>query len=130
VLSLPGNSRREDTLVLGHFRKWIVNHIDSWLAFAQKLGLELEMEDILLVSGCHRTKTWTNVSFNEIQRETQIPPRLQQATSSFSPAAANWLIPSEPSPGTAIRHGPTGEVRGVRLHGLTDAQEHALLELT
>jgi hypothetical protein len=28
-----------------HFRKWILQHIDSWFAFTQNLGLGIEMED-------------------------------------------------------------------------------------
>ncbi|KAH8998268.1 hypothetical protein EDB86DRAFT_2850011, partial [Lactarius hatsudake] len=33
VLSLPVTARREDTLLLGHFRKCITANIDSWFAF-------------------------------------------------------------------------------------------------
>ncbi|KAH9038301.1 hypothetical protein EDB84DRAFT_1479610 [Lactarius hengduanensis] len=65
VLSLPVPARREDTLHRGHFREWILRHIASWYAFARELGMEIEMEDIILVTGCHRTRSWTNTVFDE-----------------------------------------------------------------
>ncbi|KAI9445972.1 hypothetical protein H4582DRAFT_1783227, partial [Lactarius indigo] len=56
----------------GHFRKWITSHIDSWYAFAHELGTGIEMEDIVLVTGCHRTRSWTNTAFNETQTNAQL----------------------------------------------------------
>ena len=42
----------------------MVTHIDSWLAFARKLELGIEdMEEIILVTGCDFTRSWTNVVF-------------------------------------------------------------------
>ncbi|KAI9430012.1 hypothetical protein BJY52DRAFT_94949 [Lactarius psammicola] len=107
VLALPVTARREDTLVLGHFRKWIINHIDSWFAFTQKLRLGIEMEDIILVTGCHRTTTWTNIAFNEVHTEAQVSSGLQIPGGFGSPA--NWPVSSQHSQGTARRHGPSGE---------------------
>jgi hypothetical protein len=64
VLFLPTTTRREDTIAQGDFGRWIVTHIGSWLAFARKLGLGIEeMEEIILVTGCDRTRSWTNIAF-------------------------------------------------------------------
>jgi hypothetical protein len=53
-----------DTLAKRDFKRWILTHIDRCFAFAQELGLEIEhMEDIILVTGYDRTKSWTNVAF-------------------------------------------------------------------
>ena len=64
MLSLPVNARREDTLAKSAFGEWIAKHIDRCFAFAQdfQLGIE-QMEDIILVTGCDRTRSWTNIAF-------------------------------------------------------------------
>lgn len=107
VLSLPGTARREDTLILGHFRKWIISHIDSWFAFTQKLGLGIEMEDIILVTGCHRTRSWTTVSFNEVHSDADVSSG-HQITGTFGDPT-NWPVSNQHSQGTVLRHGPSGE---------------------
>jgi len=106
-MSLPVTSRREDTLVLGHFQKWIINHIDSWFAFTRELGLGVEMEDIILVTGCHRTRSWTNVAFNEVQSGAEVSSG-HQITDNFSDPT-NWPVSNQRSQGTVQRHGPSGE---------------------
>lgn len=64
ALSLPVNARREDTLAKGAFGEWIVQNIDRCFALTQDLQLGIEqMEEIILVTGCDRTKSWTNVAF-------------------------------------------------------------------
>jgi hypothetical protein len=41
-----------------------VKHIDSWFVFARGLQLGIEqMEEIILVTGCDHTRSWTNVAF-------------------------------------------------------------------
>ena len=113
VMSLPVNSRREDTLVLGHFRKWIVGHIDSWFAFSQKLQLGIEMEDIILLTGCHRTRSWTNITFNEVHSNTEESSE-RQITGSLGDST-NWPVANQHSQGTVERHGPSGEVSGTQI---------------
>ena len=120
VLSLPVNARREDTLVLGHFRKWIAGHIDSWFAFTQKLKLGLEMEDIILVTGCHRTRSWTNISFNEVHSDAQVSSGLQIPDGLRSPT--NWPVSNQHSQGTVLRHSPSGDVRDTQIARSTDIE--------
>jgi hypothetical protein len=61
-----------------------VKHIDSWFAFARNLGLGIEeMEEIILVTGCDRTKSWTNVAFLGNQVDAQPGQAAQPAQVSF-----------------------------------------------
>jgi hypothetical protein len=87
----------------------MVKHIDQWFAFVKRLGLEIDrMQDIILVTGCHRAKSWVNVAFSEGQRDTR----------------ASFRVPESVAPGLSIRRqlvrggamlkpGPWGEVRSM-----------------
>jgi hypothetical protein len=51
----------------------MVKHIDSWFAFVRKLGLGIEqMEEIILVTGCDRTRSWTNITFLDGQVNAEV----------------------------------------------------------
>ena len=66
LLSLPVPAQGEDTVAFGDFGKWMIKHIDTWFAFARGLGLGIDrMEDIILVTGRHLTKSWVNVAFTQ-----------------------------------------------------------------
>ena len=63
---------RKDTLSQGDFGAWMLKHIDGWFAFARGLGLGIErMEEIILVTGCDRTRSWANVTFLEDEHNAQ-----------------------------------------------------------
>ena len=88
---------------------WIVKHIDSWFAFARKLGLGIErIEEIILVTGCDRTKSWANIAFfgNQADSEVSFGVRVEgpdpSITFQFSPENAQGAI---------LHHRPDGEVR-------------------
>ncbi|KAI9445970.1 hypothetical protein H4582DRAFT_2052101 [Lactarius indigo] len=106
VLSLPVTARREDTISLGHFRKWIARNIDSWFAFAHELGTGVEMEDIVLVTGCHRTKSWTNTVLNEVQTNVQLSLGVEVGASG---ASVKWDRSDLQIQGATVSHGPNGE---------------------
>lgn len=114
VLLLPVTARREDTVLMGHFRKWITRHIESWLAFARllQLEIEIEMDDIVLVTGCHRTKSWTNITFDDAQPDAQLS--LTVEVGAFG-ASVDWKDSNFPVPGTTLKQGPSGTVRGTRI---------------
>jgi len=64
LLYLPVDGQREDTLAQGDFGEWMLKHIDGWFAFARRLGLGIEqMEEIVLVTGYDRTRSWANAAF-------------------------------------------------------------------
>jgi len=51
----------------------MLKHIDRWFAFARRLGLGIEqMEEIILVTGCDRTRSWTNVAFLGSQLDARV----------------------------------------------------------
>src|SRR6266404_637478 len=73
VLFLPVQVSRQDTVALGDFGKWIITHIDIWFSWAQQLGVGINrMDDIVLVTGAHRTKSWTNVVFLEDETHARV----------------------------------------------------------
>ena len=88
--------------------RWIVSHIDSWFAFAQKLGLGIRrMEEIILVTGCDLTRSWTNIAFlgNKVDARVSIGVKVDGSDSvkfQFSPENAR---------GAVLRHGHEGTVR-------------------
>ena len=73
ILSLPVSAQSEDAVALGKFGKWMVTHIDSWFSFIRSLGLGVDrMEDIILVTGRHLTKSWINVAFNQHRQDSRV----------------------------------------------------------
>ena len=89
--------------------RWIVKHIDNWFAFAQRLELGIEhMEEIILVTGCDRTRSWTNVAFLENQVDAQVSfgVRVEGPNTSI-----NFQFSPENARGAVLRNGPEGTVR-------------------
>jgi hypothetical protein len=112
VLSLPVAARREDTLARGDFAKWITSHIDSWFAFTRRRGLGIEkMEDIILVTGRHRTRSWTNIAFHESQANAQVSFSVQ-VTEAGTASGVNWQVERRNIHGAMLSQGPSGVVCG------------------
>ncbi|KAH9006691.1 hypothetical protein EDB83DRAFT_726411 [Lactarius deliciosus] len=109
VLSLPVAARREDTLVLAHFRQWMVRHINSWYAFSQQQGLGIEMEDIILVTGCHRTRSSANVVFYESRVNLDAQVSLCVQVPGTNDTTFNWQVLNQHTQGAVVSHGPSGE---------------------
>jgi hypothetical protein len=108
VLSLPVTARREDTLAQGDFGRWIAKHIGSWFAFARGLGLGIEeMEEIILVTGCDRARSWTNVAF----LGDQVDARVSFGVNVEGPdTSINFQFLPENARGAVLRLGPEGTV--------------------
>ena len=113
VMSLPVTARCEDTLSLGHFRNWISKNIDSWFAFTEMHGLDLDMEDIVLATGCHRTRSWSNVAFTEVHTDAQFSLGVEVAGALG--ANINWRASNDHIQGAVLSQGPSGEVSGTRM---------------
>ncbi len=110
ILSLPLDARREDTQAIGDFREWIVKHIDSWFTFARELGLGIErMEEIILVTGCDHTRSWTNVAFFGDQYNAQVSFGVE--VNHGPPFTVNWQPLPERVRGAVVHRGPGGRVR-------------------
>lgn len=116
ALLLPVRAQREDTVARGEFAEWMVKHIDLWFFFAKRLhpGIE-KMEDIILVTGRHRTKSWTNIAFIESQGPVrsgpmQVSMSVRVSGSASSHVSVDWKSPREPGQGVELNMGPSGEV--------------------
>jgi hypothetical protein len=111
-------ARREDTVSQAHFGTWMTRHIDSWLAFTQWHGLGIGMEDIVLVTGCHRTKSRSNIVFYDNQVKSRVSLRVR------TPAigTVHWQVLSQRIQGAMLSHGPSGEVCGVQMQLLRDTE--------
>ena len=88
-----------------------MKHIDSWFAFARKLRLGIEqLEEIILVTGCDRTRSWTNVAFlgNQVDGDAQVSfgVRVEGPDTSI-----NFQFSPENAQGAVLHHGPEGTVR-------------------
>jgi hypothetical protein len=114
-MSLPVPALREDTLVLRDFGRWIVKNVNSCFAFARNLGLGIEkMEEIILVTGCDRTRSWANIAF--LGDEVDAQPA-QPAQVSFGVKVEGlgtdvyFQFSPEDARGDMLRLGPQGKVR-------------------
>ena len=110
VLCLPIQAKGQNTVASTDFGKWIIGHIDHWFAWARQLGVGIDrMEDIILVTGTHRTRSWTNVAF---------PGGQDDAQASFGAkvdyrgdiVAINWQFSRERNRGVVLNCGPEGKV--------------------
>jgi hypothetical protein len=105
-------------MVKGYFAKWIIKHIDVWFAFARDLGLEINrMEDIILVTGRHLARSWTNVSFSESSSEEKVSFGVTTDTSGVN---VEWHLLHEDVRGVPPHCGPSGQVRYSRFPVYTE----------
>ena len=108
-MSLPVAARSENTLARGDFGRWMVKHIGTWFAFARKLGLGIDqMEDIILVTGCDHSRSWTNIAFLGGQADAQVTFGVRVEGND---PTINFQFSPENACGGILRHGPQGKVR-------------------
>jgi hypothetical protein len=107
LLSLPIQARCENTVALGDFGEWMISHIDRWFAWARQLGMGINrMEDIVLVTGAHLTRSWTNVAFLEDQTDARVSFEFQVAADT----SINWGVSPDRIIGAVLNPGPIGKV--------------------
>ena len=95
----------EDTVAFGDFGKWMIKHIDTWFAFARDLGLGVNrMEDVILVTGRHLTKSWVNVAFTQRRPDAGVSFDVQVSNRS------HVSLKQECVRGGDLKLGPTGSV--------------------
>ena len=88
----------------------MIKNIDSWFAWVRQLGVGIErMEDIILVTGTHRTRSWTNVAFPGGQEDAQVSFGANVATRGDA-VSVDWKISHEYNRGAVLNCGPGGEV--------------------
>jgi hypothetical protein len=109
ISSLPVPAQRADTIALGDFSKCIIKNINLWFAFARNLGVGVtRMEEIILVTGRHLARSWTNVAFLEGQSGEQVSFGVITDTSAVD---VEWQHSREDIRGVAFNCGPSGQVR-------------------
>ena len=107
-MSLPVSAQSEDTVAFGDFGKWMIKHIDAWFAFARSLGLGISrMEDIILVTGRHLTKSWVNVAFTQRRRDAGVSFDVQVSAPSGD---GRISLERQYVRGGDLKLGPTGRV--------------------
>lgn len=112
VLSLPLPASREDTVLLGDFGKWITKHIDRWFAWTRRLGLGIDrMEDIILVTGIHRTRTWINVAFPEGPDYARASFEVEVDACDDSVTINRQFSRERTNQGAVLNWGPDGKVK-------------------
>ena len=85
----------------------MINHIDRWYAWARQLGMGINrMEDIVLVTGAHLTRSWINVAFLEDQTDSWVSFEFQVAADT----SVNWHISPDRIIGAVLNDGPIGKV--------------------
>jgi hypothetical protein len=110
VLSLPIQANGENTVAMADFGKWIMRHIDRWFAWVRQLGLGVNrMEDIILVTGTHRTRSWTNVVFPGGQGDARATFGAK-VNHNGDVIVVNWRFSHELNRGAVLNCGPDGEV--------------------
>jgi hypothetical protein len=97
-------------VALGEFGDWIIKQIDCWFAWARQLGLGIDrMEDIILVTGTHRTRSWTNVAFPGGPEDGHVSLGANVAFRGDI-VTINWTFSNERNRGAVLNCGPNGEV--------------------
>ncbi len=87
-----------------------MKYIDRWFAFARQLELGIEqMEELILVTGCDRARSWTNVAFLKNQLDAEVSFGVE-VTHSLE-GRINWQVSPERIRGAVLNKGPNGKVR-------------------
>lgn len=71
------------------------------------------MKDIILVTGFHRTRCWSHLTFNEAQSDAQFS--LGFEAPGIGGANINWQVSSLRIQGALFCQGPSSEVRGTQI---------------
>jgi hypothetical protein len=113
ALFLPVESHCQDTLARADFAMWIVKQIDTWFAFTKELGLGIEQtEEIILVTGRDRTKSWLNVAFLGCEGDAQgVGPFGSKVDPGPVGDSIEWQLCPGKVRGVALNKGPGGKVR-------------------
>ena len=106
ILSLPIQAKRENTALRKDFGKWMIDHIHQWFTWIRDKGLDIDrMEDIILVTGTDRTRSWANVAFLGGQADARVSFGVEVAQSRI-----NWQFSPERKAGAVWNWRPSGEV--------------------
>ena len=97
----------------------MVKHIDTWFAFARKLGMVHQMEEIILVTGCDLARSWTNVAFLGGRADAQVSFGVEAKGPSNNPSINFQFSPGRVR-GAVLRCGPEGTVCSTPFETIAD----------
>ena len=87
----------------------MATHIDRWFAFARQHELGIEhMEELILVTGCDRARSWTNVVFLKTHLDAQVSIGVEVAHGPES--RISWQLSPEQTLDVVLNQGPSGNV--------------------
>ncbi|KAL4248782.1 hypothetical protein ABKN59_008349 [Abortiporus biennis] len=67
ILVTRHKTYRDDAQRLGHFRRYMLDHYESWLAFANDQGHGIRLQDLILVTGRDMTEDFAMLAFSHNQ---------------------------------------------------------------
>ena len=86
-----------------------MTHIDGWFAFARQLELGIEkMQELILVTGCDRAKSWSNITFLKNQLGVQVSFGVE--VTHDPEGTISWQVSPEQIRGAVFNQGPSGKV--------------------
>jgi hypothetical protein len=90
----------------------MLQNIDTLFAFARGLGLVDQMEEIILVTGCHRTKSSASIAFLENRTDSQASFGVKTTPGHEGPddVSIEWEFPFGSAQGAVCNWGPEGRV--------------------
>ena len=59
---------RQDAVEKRHYAQYILTHHDSWFSFAKKNGRNIDVSDLILVTGCDKTSDWACAAFSKTSK--------------------------------------------------------------
>jgi hypothetical protein len=65
---VAGPSSRKDALEKLYYARYILDHHESWVAFAKDNGRIVDSSDLILVTGRDKTSNWACASFSETSK--------------------------------------------------------------
>ena len=88
----------------------MTKNIDSWLAWVRGLRVGIDrMEDIVLVTGTHHTRSWTNVAFPGSHVHGLVSFG-SNVTTLGEVVTIKWKFSHEYTRGAVMHSGPFGKV--------------------
>jgi hypothetical protein len=68
VLIMDDVAYRQDAIENDHYRRYILEHHNSWLSFAKKQGRNIDLSELILVTGCDKTSDWACAAFSKTSK--------------------------------------------------------------
>ena len=92
-LYLPFYGNTTDTVRTKAYETYIRKHCDSWIEFAISNDFDVQLEDIILVTGCDLTSSWAMATFVD---SSDLKINLRVHASANESATFQWSDSTQP----------------------------------